>query len=176
MAEPMTSSSTTSCCVFKRWQIWVLQAVALASLASCAAPGGTDGLAGAATPNVQGIYQGSYTYGGAYQKLAGQSVTFEISLRQARGSNKISGVIKEAYTGSGVLKDGYVWSDIHGTCEVESGYTHLKFRKTYRHSKEAPVIYHGSLPPGSNILTGTWYLESKTSDSGMFQISGIYAQ
>lgn len=144
--------------------------------ASCAGPVGNDGLAGVPGPNVQGIYQGSYTYGGAYQKLAGQSVNFEISLRQMRGSSKVSGVIKEDYTGSGVLKDGFVWSNVHGTCVGENGYTHLKFRKTYRHSKEAPVIYQGSLPPGSTLLSGTWYLESKTSDSGMFQISNIHVQ
>jgi len=143
---------------------------------SCAVPAGNDGLSGAATPNVQGIYQGSYTYGGAYQKLAGQSVTFEISLRQAHGSNKISGVIKETYTGTGILKDGFVWADAKGTCESENGYTHLKFLKIFRHSKEPAVIYHGSLPPGSSLLSGTWYLESKTSDSGMFQISNIHAQ
>ena len=143
---------------------------------SCAVPAGNDGLSGAAAPNVQGVYQGSYTYGGAYQKLAGQSVTFEISLRQARGSSKISGVIKENYTGTGILKDGFVWADIKGTCESENGYTHLKFRKIFRHSKEPAVIYHGSLPPGSSLLSGTWYLESKTSDSGMFQISNIHVQ
>lgn len=154
----------------------MLQAAALVLLVSCEMPAGNGGLSGAATPNVQGIYQGSYTYGGAYHKLAGKTVSFEISLKQARGSSKITGVIKEAYTGSGVLKDGYVWSNVSGTCSSESGYIHLKFLKTYRHSKEPPVIYQGSLPPGSALLSGTWYLQDKTSDSGMFQISNMHVQ
>ncbi|WP_395738161.1 hypothetical protein [Prosthecobacter sp.] len=158
-------------CLFQQWRTWSTGLVLL--VASCAGPLGHDGLAGAATPNVQGIYQGSYTYGGAYHKLTGQSVNFEISLRQSRGSHQISGVIKEPYTGTGTLKDGFVWSEIRGTCESDSGYTHLKFRKANRNSKEPAVIYHGSLPPGSTLLSGTWYLESKTSDSGVFQISGM---
>lgn len=172
----MKSSTRAILFVFQRLQAWMLQAVALVLLASCAVPAGNGGLSDAATPNVQGIYQGSYTYGGAYQKLAGQTVSFEISLKQGRGSSKITGVIKEAYTGSGVLKDGYVWSNVSGTCVSESGYLHLKFRKTYRHSKEPPVLYQGSLPPGSALLSGTWYLQDKTSDSGMFQISGMQVQ
>ncbi|WP_395742048.1 hypothetical protein [Prosthecobacter sp.] len=163
---------------FQRWRVWSwsLGLVLAMMLASCASPEGNDGLSGAPAPNVQGIYQGSYTYGGAYQKLKGHSVSFEISIRQMRGSSKISGVVKEAYTGSGTLKDGFVWSDIHGTCQTDSGYVHLKFRKTYRHSKEPSVMYSGSLPPGSSLLSGTWYLESKTADSGMFQISNIHVQ
>lgn len=172
----MNESSPTVSCLFQRWWTWVWSVGVLLTVTSCTVPAGTGGLSGAPVPNVQGIYQGSYTYGGAYQKLAGQSVTFEISLRQARGSSKVTGVIKETYTGSGVLKDGYVWADITGTCEGENGYTHLKFRKTFRHSKEPPVIYHGSLPPGSSLLAGTWYLQEKTSDSGMFQISNIHVQ
>ncbi|WP_395749458.1 hypothetical protein [Prosthecobacter sp.] len=145
-------------------------------MTSCAGPIGNNGLSGTPAPNLQGVYQGSYTYGGAYQKLTGQSVNFEISLRQSRSSGQVTGVIKEAYNGTGTLQNGFVWSDIRGTCESDSGYTHLKFRKTFRHSKEPAVIYHGSLPPGSDLLTGTWYLESKTSDSGVFQISGVHAQ
>lgn len=175
-ARRMKSSSTAILSVFQRLQAWMLQAVALVLLASCEVPAGNGGLSGAATPSVQGIYQGSYTYGGAYHKLAGQTVSFEISLKQARGSSNITGVIKEAYTGSGVMKDGYVWSNVSGTCVSESGYIHLKFRKTYRHSKEPPVLYQGSLPPGSTLLSGTWYLQDKTSDSGMFQISGMHVQ
>lgn len=162
--------------VFQRMQSWLLQAAALVVLASCAVPAGNGGLTGAATPNVQGIYQGSYTYGGAYQKLAGQTVSFEISLQQARGSSKIKGVTKESYTGFGTLKDGFVWADITGTCEGEDGFTHLQFTKTYRHSKEPPVAYRGSLPPGSSLLAGTWYFPSKPSDSGMFQITNMYLQ
>lgn len=161
--------------LLQRSRSW-LCSVGVLLLTSCAAPLGNEGLSGVAAPSVQGIYQGAYSYGGAYQKLAGQSVTFEISLRQARGSGKVSGVIKETYTGTGVLKDGFVWSDISGTCEGENGYTHLKFRKTFRHSKEPAVIYHGSLPPGSTLLSGTWYVEEKTSDSGLFQISGLQVQ
>lgn len=175
-ARRMKSSTPAILFVFQRLHVWLLQAAALVLLASCAVPASNGGLSGAATPNVQGIYQGSYTYGGAYQKLAGQTVSFEISLKQARGSSNITGVIKEAYTGSGVLKDGYVWSNVSGTCVSESGYIHLKFRKTYRHSKEPPVLYQGSLPPGSALLSGTWYLQDKTSDSGMFQISGMQVQ
>lgn len=159
--------------LLRRWRKWVWNLGVLLAVTSCNLPEGNGGLSGAGTPNIQGIYQGSYTYGGAYQKLAGQSVSFEISLRQTRGSSKISGVIKETYTGTGLLKDGFVWADITGTCEGEDGYVHLKFRKTFRHSKEPAVVYHGSLPPGSGLLTGTWYLESKTSDSGMFQISNV---
>ncbi len=173
----MNDSSPTILCLLQRWRTWVGSVGVLLLVTSCAAPIiGNDGLSGTAKPNVHGIYQGSYTYGAAYQKLAGQSVTFEISLRQMRGSNKISGVIKDTYTGSGTLTDGFVWSDIHGTCESENGFTHLKFRKTYRHSKDPAAIYQGSLPPGSSLLSGTWYLESKTSDSGMFQISNIHVQ
>ncbi|MDI1314413.1 hypothetical protein [Prosthecobacter sp.] len=162
--------------VLQRWQTWLLQAAALVVLASCTLPADNGGLPGAATPNVQGIYQGSYTYGGAYQKLAGQVITFEISLRQARGSNKIKGVTKENYTGFGTLKDGFVWADITGTCEGEDGLIHLQFTKTYRNSKELPVTYRGSLPPGSGLLAGTWYFPSKPSDSGMFQINNIQVQ
>lgn len=172
----MNELFSTMPCLFQRWGKWLLSVAAMLSVSSCTGPVSNAGLSGAAAPNVQGIYQGSYTYGGAYQKLAGKSVTFEISLRQSRGSNKISGVIKEAYTGSGVLKDGFVWSDIRGTCEGENGYTHLKFSKTYRHSKEPPVMYQGSLPPGSTLLSGAWYLQEKTSDSGMFEISNVYVQ
>jgi hypothetical protein len=172
----MKTSSATLLFVLQRWQAWMLQAVALVVLASCAVPAGNGGLSRASTPNVQGIYQGSYTYGGAYQKLAGQAVTFEISLRQARGSSKIKGIIKETYTGSGTLKDGFVWADITGTCEGEDGLIHLQFTKTYRHSKELPVTYRGSLPPGSGLLAGTWYFPNKPSDSGMFQISGMQVQ
>ena len=172
----MKSSTRAILFVFQRLQAWMLQAVALVLLASCEMPAGNGGLSGAATPNVQGIYQGSYTYGGAYQKLAGKTFSFEISLKQARGSSTIKGVIKEPYTGFGTLKDGFAWADITGTCASEEGYIHLKFRKTYRHSKEPPVIYQGSLPPGSALLSGTWYLQDKTSDSGMFQISGMQVQ
>ncbi len=154
----------------------MLQAMALIALASCVLPDGNAGLSGAATPNLQGIYQGSYTYGGAYQALAGQTITFEISLRQARGSSRVTGVIKETYVGTGTPKDGYLWSDIVGTCMSENGVTHLQFRKTFRHSKLPPVNYRGSLPDGSSLLAGTWYLPEKSTDSGMFQISGIYAQ
>jgi hypothetical protein len=35
------------------------------------------------------------------------------------------------------------------------------------------VAYRGSLPPGSTLLAGTWYLTDKPSESGVFQISGI---
>lgn len=160
----------------QRWQARMLLAAALLVLTSCAEPANNGGLSGAPTPNVQGVYHGSYTYGGAYQKLAGQTVSFEISLKQTRGSSNITGVIKEAYTGSGVLKDGYVWSNVSGTCVSENGYIHLKFRKTYRHSKEQPVLYQGSLPPDSTLLSGTWYLQDKTTDSGMFQISNMHVQ
>ncbi|OYW73210.1 MAG: hypothetical protein B7Z37_22410 [Verrucomicrobia bacterium 12-59-8] len=172
----MKTSSQAIVSVFQRWQLCLLQAAALVVLASCNVPAGNGGLTGATTPNVQGIYQGSYTYGSAYHKLAGQTVTFEISLQQARGSSKIKGVIKETYTGFGTLKDGFVWADIVGTCEGEDGFTHLQFTKTYRHSKEPPVAYRGSLPPGSGLLAGTWYFADKPSDSGMFQISNIYVQ
>lgn len=160
----------------QRCQATILLSAAVLALTSCAEPADDGGLSNATTPNVQGIYHGSYTYGGAYHKLAGQTVSFEISLKQARGSSHITGVIKEAYTGSGFLKDGYVWSNISGTCVSENGYIHLKFRKTYRHSKESPVLYQGSLPPGSALLSGTWYLQDKTSDSGMFQISNLHVQ
>lgn len=173
---PMNPSPSQIPDLFQRCQTWLWSVGMLLMVASCTAPLGNDGLSGAATPNVQGIYQGSYTYGGAYQKLAGQAVTFEISLRQARGSSKIKGVIKETYTGSGTLKDGFVWADITGTCEGEDGFIHLQFTKTYRHSKELPVTYRGSLPPGSGLLAGTWYFPSKPSDSGMFQISGMQVQ
>lgn len=172
----MKSSTPAILFVFQRLQAWMLQAASLVLLASCEMPAGNGGLAAAPTPNVQGIYQGSYTYGGAYQKLAGKTVSFEISLRQARGSNKIKGVIKESYTGFGTLKDGFVWADITGTCESEDGFTHLQFTKTYRHSKEPPVAYRGSLPPGSSLLAGTWYFPHKPSDSGMFQISNLHVQ
>lgn len=172
----MKTSSPAILFVFQRWQAWLLQAVALVVLASCTLPADNGGLSGAATPNVQGIYQGTYTYGGAYQKLAGQTITFEISLRQARGSNKIRGVIKENYTGFGTLENGFVWADITGTCEGEEGLVHLQFIKTYRHSKELPVTYRGSLPPGSSLLAGTWYFPSKPSDSGMFQIRNMQVQ
>lgn len=171
----MKQSSKPVLGLFKQWLTWMWSVGVLLALTSCAGTLGGNGLSGASAPNLQGIYQGSYTYGGAYNKLTGQSVNFEISLRQFRGSSQISGVIKEAYTGSGTLENGFVWADIRGTCESDNGYTHLKFRKTFRHSKGPAVIYHGSLPPGSDLLTGTWYLESKTSDSGVFQISGIHA-
>jgi hypothetical protein len=154
----------------------MLQAAAVVVLAACAVPARNGGLTGDPTPNVQGIYQGSYTYGGAYQKLAGQSVTFEIALQQARGSSKIKGVIKETYTGFATLKDGYVWADIAGTCVEENGFVHLQFTKTYRHSKEPPVAYRGSLPPGSSLLSGTWYFPDKPTDSGVFQISNLHVQ
>lgn len=162
--------------LFRHWQILMLQAAAMAALASCTLPEGKGGLSGAATPNVQGIYQGSYSYGGAYQSLAGQTITFEISLRQRRGSSRVTGVIKETYVGTGTPKDGFLWADIVGTCTSDSGVTHLQFRKTFRHSKLPPVTYRGTLPDGSNLLAGTWYLPDKPTDSGMFQISGIYAQ
>ena len=172
----MKTSTLAISFVFQRWQVWMLQAAALIMLASCAVPAGNSGLSGDATPNVQGVYQGSYTYGGSYQKLAGQSVTFEIALQQARGSSKIKGVIKETYTGFGTLKDGYLWANIAGTCEEENGVVHLRFTKTYRYFKQPPVTYHGSLPPGSGLLTGTWYFPEKPTDSGVFQISNIYAK
>jgi hypothetical protein len=172
----MNSSSLAISFAFQRWQVWVLQAVALIALASCVVPGGNAGLSGAAAPNVQGVYQGSYTYGGAYQKLAGQTVAFEISLHQARGSSKITGVIKEDYAGTGTPKDGFLWADIVGTCVRENGVIHLQFRKTFRHSKLPPVTYRGSLPEGSSLLAGTWYLPDKPTDSGMFQINGVYFQ
>jgi hypothetical protein len=172
----MKTSSPAILFLFQRWLAWIPQAVAVIVMASCTAPTDNGGLSAAATPNVQGIYQGSYTYGGAYQKLAGQTISFEISLQQARGSSKIKGVIKENYTGFGTLKDGFVWADITGTCEGEDGFTHLQFTKTYRHSKELPVTYRGSLPPGSSLLAGTWYFPNKPSDSGMFQISNIQVQ
>lgn len=154
----------------------MLQATALLVLAACTVPENDGGFSGAPAPYVQGTYQGSYTYGGAYQKLAGKTVAFEISLKQTRGSNKIKGVIREPYIGFGTLKDGYVWADITGTTEDEDGFTHLQFTKTYRHSKEPPVNYRGSLPPGSSLLAGTWYFPSKPSDSGMFQISNLHVQ
>jgi hypothetical protein len=166
------SSSSASGGVQWAWR-WVLGVVTLLIVTSCAVPAGNGGLSGDATPNVQGIYQGSYTYGSAYQKLTGQSVTFEIALQQARGSSKIKGVIKETYTGFGTAKNGYLWADIVGTCEEENGYTHLKFTKTYRNFKQPPVEYHGSLPPGSTLFAGTWFFPDKTSDSGMFQISNL---
>ena len=154
----------------------MLSVVAGLVVTSCAVPAGNAGLSGAATPNVQGIYHGSYTYGGAYQKLAGQTVSFEISLHQAHGSSKVSGVIKETYTGFGTMKDGFLWADITGTCEGENGVVHLQFSKKYRHFKQSPVTYHGSLPPGSSVLAGTWYFPDKPSDSGMFLINGIHVQ
>ncbi len=172
----MNSSSLAISFISHRWQACVLQAVAMIALASCAMPSGNAGLSGAAIPNVQGIYQGSYTYGGAYPKLAGQTVTFEISLHQSRGSSKVTGVIKETYSGTGTPKDGFLWADIVGTCEGENGVTHLRFRKTFRYSKQPSVTYHGSLPEGSSLLAGTWYLPDKPTDSGMFQINGIYVQ
>ncbi len=172
----MHSSSVAPSSVFQRWQVLLLQAMALIALASCVLPDGNAGLSGTAAPNLQGIYQGSYTYGGAYQQLAGQTVTFEISLRQARGSSRVTGVIKETYVGTGTPKDGFIWADIVGTCMSENGVTLLQFRKTFRHSKLPPVNYRGSLPDGSSLLAGTWYLPEKSTDSGMFQINGIYAQ
>ena len=167
------SSSISS--VFQHWWQGVLIASALLMVTSCSLPAGNGGLS-VATPNVQGVYQGSYTYGGAYQKLAGQTVTFEISVQQAHGSSKIKGVIKETYTGFGTLKDGFVWADFRGSCESENGFIHLQFTKTYRHFKHPPVAYRGSLPPGSTLLAGTWYFPSKPSESGMFQISNIHVQ
>lgn len=158
------------------WQTLMLQAVALIALASCVVPNGNAGLSGAGTRNIQGIYRGSYSYGGAYQKLAGETVTFEISLRQAPGSSKVTGVIKETYAGTGTPKDGFLWADIVGTCESENGVTHLRFRKTFRYSKQPSVTYQGTLPDGSSLLAGTWYLPEKPTDSGMFQISGINVQ
>lgn len=172
----MKSSTPAIVFVFQHLQAWMLQALALVVLTSCAVPAANGGLSGAATPNVQGIYQGSYTYGGAYQKLAGKTVSFEISIKQARGSSKIKGVVKEPYIGFGTLKDGFVWADVTGTCESEDGFTHLQFTKTYRHSKQPPVAYRGSLPPGSSLLAGTWYFPHKPSDSGMFQISNLHVQ
>lgn len=160
--------------IFQRWQAWLLQAMALTALAACSLPAGHGGLSAAPAPYVQGIYQGSYTYGSAYHKLAGKTVPFEISLKQARGSGRIRGVVRESYTGFGTLQDGFVWADITGTCESDAGYTRLKFTKTYRRSKEPPVNYSGSLPPGSSLLSGTWYFPSKPSDSGMFQISNMH--
>lgn len=145
-------------------------------LASCAGVQDTGGLKGDRIPNVQGIYQGSYSYGSSYEKLAGQAVSFEIALQQAHGSGKIKGVIKETYTGFGTMKNGYLWADVVGTCEEENGYIHLKFTKSYRYFKQPPVIYNGSLPPGSTLLSGTWFFPDKTSDSGMFQISNLHVQ
>lgn len=166
----------TISCLFLRWRTWLGSVGVMLMVTSCTVPLGNGGLSGAHVPYVQGIYQGSYTYGAAYQKLAGQTVSFEISLRQARGSSKIRGVIRETYTGSGTLKDGFVWADIVGSCEGEDGFTHLQFTKTYRHSKEPPVVYRGSLPPGSSLLAGTWYFPDKPSDSGMFRISNLQVQ
>jgi len=171
----MKTSSLAISFVFQRWQVWMLQAAALLVLAACAVPAGNGGLS-VATPNVQGVYQGSYTYGSANQKLAGESVTFEIALQQSHGSSKIKGVIKETYTGFGTMKNGYLWADIVGTCEGENGVVHLQFTKTYRHFQQPPVAYRGSLPPGSSLLTGTWYFPDKTSDSGVFQISNLNVQ
>lgn len=145
-------------------------------LASCGGMQGTGGLHGDRIPNVQGIYQGSYSYGSTYEKMAGQAVNFEIALQQSRGSNKIKGVIKESYTGFGTMKNGYLWADIAGTCEEENGYIHLKFTKSYRYFEQPPVSYSGSMPPGSELLTGTWFFPDKTSDSGMFQISKLHAK
>ena len=145
-------------------------------LASCADMRGTGGLKGDSTPNVQGVYQGSYTYGNSYGKLAGQSFDFEIALQQPRGSQKIKGIIKETYTGFGKMKNGYLWADIVGTCEEENGFIHLKFTKTYRYFKQPPVSFSGSLPPGSTLLAGAWFYPDKTSDSGMFQINNLHVQ
>ena len=168
----MNESSRSISSLFQRCWQGVLTAGALMALTSCSLPAGNGGLT-VATPNVQGVYQGSYTNGSANEKLAGQSVSYEISVQQAPGSNKIKGVIKEIYTGFGTLKNGYLWADIRGTCEGENGYIHLQFTKTYRHFKHPPVSFRGSLPPGSTLLAGTWYLTDKPSESGMFQISDI---
>ena len=170
----MNESACSISSVFQRCWQGVLSAGVL-MLTSCAVPAGGGGLSGT-TPNVQGVYQGSYTYGSAYQKLAGQTVTFEISVQQAPGSSKIKGVIKETYTGFGTLKDGFVWADIQGSCEGENGFIHLQFTKTYRRFKQPPVSYRGSLPPGSTLLAGTWYFPSKPSESGMFQINNLHVQ
>jgi hypothetical protein len=172
----MNEFSLMTSSLFKRWWKCFCGVGAVMMLASCAGMQGTDGLKGDSIPNVQGIYQGSYSYGSAYEKLAGQSVNFEVALQQARGSNKIKGVIKENYTGFGTMKSGYLWADIVGTCEEENGYIHLKFTKTYRYFNQPPVSYSGSLPPGSTLLAGTWFFPDKTSDSGMFQISNMHAQ
>ncbi len=150
--------------------------VGMLLLASCSNMQSTGGLHGDRVPNVQGIYQGSYSYGSSYEKLSGQTVNFEIALHQSRGSNKIKGVIKESYTGFGTMKNGYLWADITGTCEEENGYIHLKFTKSYLYFTQPPVSYSGSMPPGSELLTGTWFFPDKTSDSGMFQISNLHAQ
>lgn len=169
----MIISFSTFSHAFHRWQIWVLQAVVMVALASCVTP---EHSSGAVVPNVQGVYQGSYTYGTAYPKLAGQATTFEINLHQMRGSDKIRGFIKEPYTDFGTPKHGFIWADVVGTCTSEDGVTHLKFRKTYRHFKQPSVSYQGSLPPGSSLLSGTWYITDKPSDSGMFQIERMHAQ
>ena len=174
--NPMNESSSTISCVFQHCWRGALCTIALLTVTSCGVIQGNGGLSGDAAPNVHGMYQGSYTYGGAYKKQAGQSVPFEISLQQTPGSSKIRGVIKETYTGFGTPKNGYLWANVSGTCEEENGFIHLKFTKTYRYSKESPICYSGSLPPGSSLLAGTWYLQDKTSDSGMFQISNIHAK
>lgn len=172
----MTTPSRPLTFVFHRLQACLLQTAALVALASCTLPDTNGGLPNAPVPNVQGIYQGSYTYGGAYSKLAGETVAFEISLHQSRGSSKVTGVMREPYTGVGTSKDGFVWANISGTCVDESGMIHLQFTKTFRHSKEPPIRYKGTLPPGSSVLAGTWYYPDKPSDSGMFQISGMQAR
>jgi hypothetical protein len=172
----MTTPFLTLSYVVPRWQAWMLQAATVMVLASCAVPSGNAGLSGAPTPQVQGIYQGSCTYGHACEKLAGETVTFEISLHQAHGSHKVTGVIKETYAGVGTPKDGFLWANLVGTCESEGGVTHLQFRKTYRYFKQPSVTYHGSLPPGSEVLAGTWYNPEKPSESGMFQINGMHVQ
>ena len=171
----MNESSCATSSVFQRWWQGALSTVALLMVSSCTLPTGNGGLSGA-TPNVQGVYQGTYTYGSANDKLAGQSVSYEISVQQAPGSSRIKGVIKETYTGFGTMKNGYLWADFIGTCEGENGFIHLQFTKTYRHFKQPPVAYRGSLPPGSTLLAGTWYFPSKPSESGMFQISNLHVQ
>jgi|GEM_PF-1681253 len=171
----MNASSGSISCGFQRWWQGVLSAGALLMVTSCTLPAGNGGLS-VATPNVQGVYQGSYTYGSSNAKLAGQSVTYEISVKQTPGSSKIKGVIKETYSGFGTMNNGYLWADFTGTCEGENGYIHLQFTKTYRHFKQSPVAYRGSLPPGSTLLAGTWYFPDKPSESGMFQISNLHVQ
>ena len=172
----MNGKTTMSSSLYQRCRKWICGMGLTLLLASCADMQNTGGLKGDRIPNVQGIYQGSYSYGSSYEKLTGQAMNFEIALQQARGSNKIKGVIKEAYTGFGTMKNGYLWADIVGTCEEENGYVHLKFTKTYRYFKHPSVSYSGSLPPGSTLLTGTWFFPDKTSDSGMFQISNLHIQ
>lgn len=172
MNQPSLPSSSS----LQRCWTWLCGVGLMLLLASCSDMQGTGGLHGDRIPNVQGIYQGSYSYGSSYDKLAGEAMNFEIAIQQARGSNKIKGVIKEAYTGFGTMKNGFLWADVTGTCEEENGYIHLKFTKSYRYFKHPSVSYSGSLPPGSTLLTGTWFFPDKTSDSGMFQISNLHAQ